>query len=133
MKYIVYPSRHKWSKSLKRPTQTFKEIETIVNQVFEDVQSNGDQAIRKYTKQFDKVSLSSLVVTEDEINIAVQKISNELKEAIQLAASNIENFHKAQQSKRVYQETMPGVVCWQEQSPIQKVGLYIPGGTAPLF
>lgn len=133
MKYIVYPSRHKWSKILKRPTQTFKEIETIVNQVFEDVQSNGDQAIRKYTKQFDKVSLSSLVVTEDEINIAVQKISNELKEAIQLAASNIEKFHKAQQSEKVYRETMPGVVCWQEKRPIQKVGLYIPGGTAPLF
>lgn len=133
MKYIVYSSRHKWSKILKRPTQTFKEIETIVNQVFEDVQSNGDQAIRKYTKQFDKVSLSSLVVTEDEINIAVQKISNELKEAIQLAASNIEKFHKAQQSEKVYQETMPGVVCWQEKRPIQKVGLYIPGGTAPLF
>lgn len=133
MKYIVYSSRHKWSKILKRPTQTFNEIETIVNQVFEDVQSNGDQAIRKYTKQFDKVSLSSLVVTEDEINIAVQKISNELKEAIQLAASNIEKFHKAQQSEKVYQETMPGVVCWQEKRPIQKVGLYIPGGTAPLF
>ena len=133
MKYIVYPSRNKWSKILKRPTQTFNEIETIVNQVFEDVQSNGDQAIRKYTKQFDKVSLSSLVVTEDEINIAVQKISNELKEAIQLAASNIEKFHKAQQSGKVYQETMHGVVCWQEKRPIQKVGLYIPGGTAPLF
>ena len=133
MKYIVYPSRNKWSKILKRPTQTFKEIETIVNQVFEDVQSNGDQALKKYTKQFDKVSLSSLAVTEDEINTAVQKVSNELKEAIQLAASNIEKFHKAQQSKRVYQETMPGVVCWQEKRPIQKVGLYIPGGTAPLF
>ena len=133
MKYIVYPSRNKWSKILKRPTQTFKEIETIVNQVFEDVQSNGDQALRKYTKQFDKVSLSSLAVTEDEINTAVQKVSNELKEAIQLAASNIEKFHKAQKSERVYQETMPGVVCWQEKRPIQKVGLYIPGGTAPLF
>ena len=133
MKYIVYPIRNKWSKILKRPTQTFNEIETIVNQVFEDVQSNGDQAVRKYTKQFDKVSLSSLVVTEDEINTAVQKVSNELKEAIQLAASNIEKFHKAQQSERVYQETMPGVVCWQEKRPIQKVGLYIPGGTAPLF
>lgn len=133
MKYIVYPSRNKWSKILKRPTQTFEEIETVVNQVFEDVQSNGDQAVRKYTKQFDKVSLSSIVVTEDEINTAVQKVSNELKEAIQLAASNIEKFHKAQQSKRVYQETMPGVVCWQEKRPIQKVGLYIPGGTAPLF
>ena len=133
MKYIVYPRRNKWSKILKRPTQTFKEIETIVNQVFEDVQSNGDQAVRKYTKQFDKVSLSSLAVTKDEINTAVQKVSNELKEAIQLAAINIEKFHKAQKSERVYQETMPGVVCWQEKRPIQKVGLYIPGGTAPLF
>ena len=133
MKYIVYPSRNKWSKILKRPTQTFKEIETVVNKVFEDVQRNGDHAVRKYTKQFDKVSLSSIVVTEDEINIAVQRVSNELKEAIQLAASNIEKFHKAQQSKRVYQETMLGVVCWQEKRPIQKVGLYIPGGTAPLF
>lgn len=133
MKYIVYPRRNKWSKILKRPTQTFKEIETIVNQVFEDVQSNGDKALRKYTKQFDKVSLSSLAVTEDEINTAVQKVSNELKEAIQLAAINIEKFHKAQKSERVYQETMPGVVCWQEKRPIQKVGLYIPGGTAPLF
>ena len=133
MKNIIYPRKNQWSEILKRPTQTFNEIETIVNQVFEDVQSNGDQAVRKYTKQFDKVSLSSLVVTEDEINTAVQKVSNELKEAIQLAASNIEKFHKAQKSERVYQETMPGVVCWQEKRPIQKVGLYIPGGTAPLF
>ena len=133
MKNIIYPRKNQWSEILKRPTQTFNEIETIVNQVFEDVQSNGDQAVRKYTKQFDKVSLSSLVVTEDEINTAVQKVSNELKEAIQLAASNIEKFHKAQQSESVYQETMPGVVCWQEKRPIQKVGLYIPGGTAPLF
>lgn len=133
MKNIIYPRKNQWSEILKRPTQTFNEIETIVNQVFEDVQSNGDQAVRKYTKQFDKVSLSSLVVTEDEINTAVQKVSNELKEAIQLAASNIEKFHNAQQSESVYQETMPGVVCWQEKRPIQKVGLYIPGGTAPLF
>jgi histidinol dehydrogenase len=133
MKNIIYPRKIQWSEILKRPTQTVKEIETTVNKVFEDVQSNGDQAVRKYTKQFDKVSLSSLVVTEDEINTAVQKVSNELKEAIQLAASNIEKFHKAQQSERVYQETMPGVVCWQEKRPIQKVGLYIPSGTAPLF
>lgn len=129
----MYPRIEQWSQILKRPTQTVKEIETTVNEIFEDVQSNGDRALRKYTKQFDKVSLSSLVVAEDEINTAVQRVSNELKEAIQLAANNIEKFHNAQKIEKVYQETMPGVTCWQEKRPIQKVGLYIPGGTAPLF
>jgi histidinol dehydrogenase len=129
----MYPRIEQWSQILKRPTQTVKEIETTVNEIFEDVQSNGDRALRKYTKQFDKVSLSSLVVAEDEINTAVQGVSNELKEAIQLAANNIEKFHNAQKIEKVYQETMPGVTCWQEKRPIQKVGLYIPGGTAPLF
>ena len=133
MKNIMYPRIEQWSQILKRPTQTVKEIETTVNEIFEDVQSNGDRALRKYTKQFDKVSLSSLVVAEDEINTAVQVVSNELKEAIQLAANNIEKFHNAQKIEKVYQETMPGVTCWQEKRPIQKVGLYIPGGTAPLF
>ena len=133
MKNIMYPRIEQWSQILKRPTQTVKEIETTVNEIFEDVQSNGDRALRKYTKQFDKVSLSSLVVAEDEINTAVQGVSNELKEAIQLAANNIEKFHNAQKIEKVYQETMPGVTCWQEKRPIQKVGLYIPGGTAPLF
>jgi histidinol dehydrogenase len=133
MKNIMYPRIEQWSQILKRPTQTVKEIETTVNEIFEDVQSNGDRALRKYTKQFDKVSLSSLVVAEDEINTAVQRVSNELKEAIQLAANNIEKFHNAQKIEKVYQETMSGVTCWQEKRPIQKVGLYIPGGTAPLF
>ena len=127
MKNIMYPRIEQWSQILKRPTQTVKEIETTVNEIFEDVQSNGDRALRKYTKQFDKVSLSSLVVAEDEINTAVQGVSNELKEAIQLAANNIEKFHNAQKIEKVYQETMPGVTCWQEKRPIQKVGLYIPG------
>ena len=133
MKNIMYPRIDQWSQILKRPTQTVKEIETTVNEVFKDIQSNGDSAIRKYTEQFDKVSLSSFLITQDEIKTAVQCISNELKEAIQLAAGNIEKFHSAQKTEKVYQETMPGVVCWQEKRPIQKVGLYIPGGTAPLF
>jgi len=89
MKNIMYPRIEQWSQILKRPTQTVKEIETTVNEIFEDVQNNGDRALRKYTKQFDKVSLSSVVVAEDEINTAVQGVSNELKEAIQLAANNI--------------------------------------------
>ena len=133
MKNILYPRRDQWSQILKRPTQTVKEIEATVNEVFNDVQINGDTAIKKYTKQFDKVSLSSFLVTHDEIKRAVQSVSNELKVAIQKAAGNIEKFHSAQKTEKVYQETTSGVVCWQEKRPIQKVGLYIPGGTAPLF
>ena len=133
MKNILYPTRDQWSQILKRPTQTVKKIEATVNEVFEDVQTNGDSAIRKYTKQFDKVSLSSFLVSQDEIKTAVQTVSNELKAAIQMAAGNIEKFHSAQKTETIYQETTPGVVCWQEKRPIQKVGLYIPGGTAPLF
>ena len=133
MKNILYPRRDQWSQILKRPTQTVKEIEATVNEVFNDVQINGDNAIKKYTKQFDKVSLSSFLVTQDEIKRAVQSVSNELKVAIQKAAGNIEKFHSAQKTEKVYQETTSGVVCWQEKRPIEKVGLYIPGGSAPLF
>ena len=130
---IIYPKKETWSEILKRPTQTVKEIETTVNQVFEDVQNNGDTAIKKYTKKFDKVAVTSLKVTQEEISIAVEAVSRELKEAIQQAAANIEKFHRAQKTEKVYQETTPGVVCWQEKRPIEKVGLYIPGGTAPLL
>ena len=133
MKNIIYPRKNQWSEILKRPTQTVKEIEATVNKVFEDVQKNGDSAIMKYTEQFDKVLLSSLQVTQEEIKMAVRSVSNELKEAILLAAGNIEKFHSTQKTEKIYKETMQGVVCWQEKRPIQKVGLYIPGGTAPLF
>lgn len=133
MRNIIYPKKETWSEILKRPTQTVKEIETTVNQVFEDVQNNGDTAIKKYTKKFDKVAVTSLQVTQEEISIAVEAVSRELKEAIQQAAANIEKFHRAQKTEKVYQETTPGVVCWQEKRPIEKVGLYIPGGTAPLL
>ena len=133
MRNIIYPKKETWAKILKRPTQTVKEIETTVNQVFEDVQKNGDTSIKKYTKKFDKVAVTSLKVTQEEISIAVEAVSRELKEAIQQAAANIEKFHRAQKTEKVYQETTPGVVCWQEKRPIEKVGLYIPGGTAPLL
>ena len=133
MRNIIYPKKETWPEILKRPTQTVKEIETTVNQVFEDVQKNGDTAIKKYTKKFDKVAVTSLKVTQEEISIAVEAVSRELKEAIQQAAANIEKFHRAQKTEKVYQETTPGVVCWQEKRPIEKVGLYIPGGTAPLL
>ena len=133
MRNIIYPKKETWAKILKRPTQTVKEIETTVNQVFEDVQKNGDTAIKKYTKKFDKVAVTSLKVTQEEISIAVEAVSSELKEAIQQAVANIVKFHRAQKTEKVYQETTPGVVCWQEKRPIEKVGLYIPGGTAPLL
>ena len=130
---MFLPKKETWFEILKRPTQTVKEIETTVNQVFEDVQKNGDTAIKKYTKKFDKVAVKSLKVTQEEISIAVEAVSSELKKAIQQAAANIEKFHKAQKTEKIYQETTPGVVCWQEKRPIEKVGLYIPGGTAPLL
>ena len=133
MRNIIYPKKETWFEILKRPTQTVKEIETTVNQVFEDVQKNGDTAIKKYTKKFDKVAVTTLKVTQEEISIAVEAVSSKLKKAIQQAAANIEKFHRAQKTEKVYQETTPGVVCWQEKRSIEKVGLYIPGGTAPLL
>jgi histidinol dehydrogenase len=133
MRVIKYPQKKDWSEILKRPTQTVDEIETTVNQIFEDVARNGDAAIAKYTSLFDGVELPAITVTEAEIEMANENVSNELKAAIELAKSNIESFHKAQKTEKVYQETMNGVECWQEKRPIEKVGLYIPGGTAPLL
>ena len=133
MNVIEYPKREDWSTILKRPTQTVDDIEATVNQVFDDVKRNGDSAIAKYTSMFDGVELDSMIVTESEIEFASSQVSEELKKAIQLAKNNIEAFHKAQKTDKVVLQTQNGVECWQEKRPIQKVGLYIPGGTAPLF
>jgi len=133
MKIYINPERSNWSELLKRPTQTVEDIEATVNQVFNDISRNGDMAIEKYTSMFDGVSLTSNVVSQEEIKDAVDNVSEELKTAIQLAKSNIEKFHNAQKTDRITVETTVGVTCWQEKRPIQKVGLYIPGGTAPLF
>ncbi len=133
MKVIKFPNKEDWSSILQRPTQTVNDIEATVNQVFQDVQKNGDVAIQKYTSIFDGVNLLSYQVTEEEIENAYKAISEELKSAIRIAKNNIEKFHSAQKTDMVFQETMEGVTCWQEKRPIQKVGLYIPGGTAPLF
>jgi histidinol dehydrogenase len=95
--------------------------------------NSDDTSVLKYTAKFDGVELRSIEVTEDEISAACTRVSSELKSAITLAKNNIESFHRAQQTTKVAVETMPGVECWQEKRPIQKVGLYIPGGTAPLF
>ncbi|WP_421807284.1 histidinol dehydrogenase [Flagellimonas sp.] len=133
MQRINYPKPVEWDEVLKRPTQTVTDIEEIVNSIFKEVQVDGDAVIKKYTAQFDKVTLESLLVTDHEVEKASLAVSDALKQAINLAKSNIEKFHAAQKTPKLEIETMPGVACWQEKRPIQKVGLYIPGGTAPLF
>lgn len=133
MNKIYNPNKESWSGILKRPTQTVDDIESIVYSIFNDVKKNGDTAISKYTNQFDRVQLNSLLVTKDEIDEAEGLVPDELKEAIQLAKKNVEIFHSAQKTNKVEVETVNGVKCWQEKRPIQKIGVYIPGGTAPLF
>jgi len=133
MNKIYSPDRAEWNKVLKRPTQTVEAIEDIVNGIFKEVKKDGDVILKKYTQQFDGVSLDDLLVSNAELEEANALVSNDLKKAIQLAKTNIETFHTAQITRRVEVETKPGVRCWQEKRPIQKVGLYIPGGTAPLF
>lgn len=133
MKTYINPNKADWKAILKRPTKTVDDIESTVNSIFNAIKTNGDKAVKEYTLKFDKVELQSLVVSESEIVEASNTVSNALKDAIKLAKSNIEKFHKAQKTDKVYVDTMDGVACWQEKRPIQKVGLYIPGGTAPLF
>lgn len=133
MNTIINPNKSDWPRILKRPTQSLKDIEETVNNVFDDVAKNGDSAVAKYTKAFDGCELASNKVTPEELKAASGLVSEPLKKAIQLAKDNIYAFHKAQQTKRVEVSTTAGVKCWQEKRPIDKVGLYIPGGTAPLF
>ncbi|WP_298247274.1 histidinol dehydrogenase [uncultured Christiangramia sp.] len=133
MNTINNPDRYKWSEILKRPTQTVADIEQTVHKVFDEIRLTGDAAVRQYTKAFDGIDLDTFKVSAAELDAASAEISQELKEAIALAKKNIEIFHAAQRTDRVVVETMNGVNCWQEKKAIQKVGLYIPGGTAPLF
>ncbi len=133
MNKIYNPERKDWEAVLKRPTQEVDQIEGIVNQIFKEIKADGDQVIRKYTQQFDGVALENNKVTETELEEGISLVSEELKKAILQAKSNIEIFHKAQRTSKIEVETTEGVACWQEKRPIQKVGLYIPGGTAPLF
>ena len=133
MNKISNPLREDWDQILKRPTQTYDQIEGTVLEVFKAIQAEGDAAVARYTEKFDGIALDNLVVTQSEIDQALTSIDSDLKEAIKLAKANIERFHQAQRTPRVEVETAPGVMCWQEKRPIEKVGLYIPGGTAPLF
>ena len=133
MNIIRYPERSEWQKIVERPHLDVSQLNETVASVLADVKLRGDEAVKGYELKFDHVDLSTLEVTKDEIAEAEKLVSKELKDAIQLAHSNIKTFHESQRfhSKKV--ETMPGVTCWQKSVPIEKVGLYIPGGTAPLF
>lgn len=133
MNKILNPKKAEWPEILKRPTQTVADIEQTVNQIFEEIKVKGNVAVAKYTELFDGIKLNDLKVSQSEVQNAEKEISEELKAAIKLAKSNIEKFHSAQKTERVSVETTNGVSCWQEKKAIQKVGLYIPGGTAPLF
>lgn len=133
MNKIYNPKKEDWNQLLKRPTKSVSDIEAIVNLVFKEVANDGDVVLKQYTQQFDGVQIDEFLVSEDEIKKANSLISDDLKEAIALAKNNIEIFHKAQKTAKIEVETAVGVQCWQEKRPIQKVGLYIPGGTAPLF
>ena len=133
MNKIYNPKPETWSAILERPTKTVDDIEATVKEIFKEVQKKGDEAVAKYTSLFDGAAIANIEVLKSEIDAAIDAVSDELKAAIALAKENITKFHTAQKTDRVEVETIEGVNCWQEKRPIQKVGLYIPGGTAPLF
>lgn len=133
MKQYINPSSKEWAHLLERPNASSSDLEVVVAEVFEQVKAKGDKAIKEYTQKFDKVSIQHISVTKIEIQLAENNVADKLKEAIQRAKQNIEVFHSAQKTPEIRIETEPGVNCWQEKKAIEKVGLYIPGGSAPLF
>lgn len=130
---IENPSGQSWQELLKRPALDSQYLDQAIEDIFFAVRRNGDQALREFTRTFDGVQLQDLEVSAREVTQAATQLSAELKQAIEDAAGNIRKFHLAQQSPAVDLETAPGVRCWQKPVPIQRVGLYIPGGSAPLF
>lgn len=133
MQLIEYPSRDTWSALLKRPSFDVTSLFTIVNKVIEQVKSEGDKAIYELEEKFDHVQLNSLIVSDAEFEEAQGQVGETLKDAIKQAYANIAKFHKAQIFQPIKVETAPGVICEQRAVPIERVGLYVPGGTAPLF
>jgi len=133
MKIIVNPLQEALPELLQRPVMDHTALQTVVQGVLDAVRTGGDKAVISYTKEFDGVTIDYLQVSEAEINEASLSLEPALKEAMQLAAKNIRCFHEAQVNATVTIETMPGVRCWRKAVGIDKVGLYIPGGSAPLF
>ena len=133
MNTFINPSREQWAVIIERPRINDAELRIIVSGILKDVKENGDSAIKKYCLQFGKVLLEDLKVSDAEIDEAVNLVDQDLKNAIQLAKNNIEKFHATQKQEELKIETSKGVLCWRKSVAIEKVGLYIPGGTAPLF
>ena len=133
MKIYRYPKRELWDEITSRPRLDLTKLNETVAQVLSDVRQRGDEAVKEYELKFDKATLETLAVSEQEMQEAEQLVSSELKAAIELAHQNIYQFHAAQKFEGKKVETQPGVSCWQKSVAIERVGLYIPGGTAPLF
>ena len=133
MKVIKYPAKEEWGEIVKRPHLDVSQLNATVEGVLNDVKNNGDKAVKHYEEKFDHVHLDSLSVTEEEMKEAEGLVSQDLKHALELAHHNIATFHQSQKFEGEKVETAPGVTCWQKSVAIEKVGLYIPGGTAPLF
>lgn len=133
MNTVNNPSRESWKALTERPAKEASDLGKIIKEVFDSVEKDGDKALKEYTLKFDKADLKNLKVSEEEINQGVELVSEELKDAIALAKQNIKIFHASQFISKKVVTTSKGVECWQEMRPIEKVGLYIPGGTAPLF
>ena len=133
MNIIKYPAREEWASIVERPHLDVTELNQTVANVLADIRQRGDEAVKGYELKFDHVDLDSLAISDDEMADAESKISKQLREAIELAHENIQKFHESQRFRSKKVETQPGVVCWQKSVAIEKVGLYIPGGTAPLF
>ncbi len=133
MKTYRYPKETEWEELLRRPTKDATELNDVVASVLSDIRERGDEAVREYELKFDKAHLTDLAVSEAEMQEAESLVSNELKQALQLAHQNIHTFHAAQRFETKKCQVTEGVTCWQQAIPIERVGLYIPGGTAPLF
>jgi histidinol dehydrogenase len=133
LKITKYPNPNGYQELLKRPQLNNEILEAKVNEIIQNVKTNGDQALIEFARKFDQVEVSKLIVSEDEISASENQCSPELKSALNLAAKNIEKFHSQQQTEIEKIETTPGVFCWRKSVAIQKVGIYVPGGSAPLF
>lgn len=133
MKIYKYPNQEKWQELTQRPAFTREEISKTIKDIFSEVEKNGDKALLEFNKKFDSAEVENITVSTEEIENSKILVSQELKEAIQQAKENITKFHASQQSEIEKIETTKGVVCWRENRAVEKVGIYIPGGTAPLF
>jgi len=130
---VLYPEKSRWPEYIQRPVQKLETIEPVIQQIFDQVKAEGDAGLRALTARLDKVTLTNLFVKPEEISAAAALISPDLQQAIQVAADNIKKFHTSQHEPVRVVETMAGVTCWRKSVPIDRVGLYIPGGSAPLF